>query len=75
LKIPVLSSEEDNAVEPKKGQVIPKRRGRPRKNKNLPAVEPKEKVKKKRVLSDKNKKKMIEGLKKWHASRRLEKQV
>jgi len=72
LKIPVLSSEEE-IPEPKKGQVAPKRRGRPRKNKNrLP--ESKVKVKKKRVLSEKNKEKMIEGLKKWHASRRKEKQ-
>jgi hypothetical protein len=72
LKIPVLSSEED-IPEPKKGQIAPKRRGRPRKNKNRPPETPKSKVKKKRVLSDHNKKKMIEGLKKWHATRRKEK--
>jgi transcription antitermination factor NusG len=72
LKIPVLSSEEE-LPEPKKGQIAPKRRGRPRKNKNRPP-EPKAKVKKKRVLSPQNKEKMIAGLKKWHASRRKEKQ-
>jgi hypothetical protein len=66
LKIPVLSSEEEPV---KKGQVAPKRRGRPRKNKHN-APEPKFKVKKKRALTPENKKKMIEGLKKWHASRR-----
>jgi hypothetical protein len=63
LKLPVLSSEEP-ALPLKKGQIAPKRRGRPRKSPEVTKV-----VKKKRVLSDKNKKKMIEGLKKWHASR------
>lgn len=72
LKIPVLSSEEE-IPEPKKGQVAPKRRGRPRKNKNRP--DPKVKVKKKRVLSEKNKEKMIAGLKKWHVLRRKEKTI
>lgn len=71
LKLPILSSEEP-VVELKKGQVAPKRRGRPRKNKQ---VEAKSKVKKKRVLTDNNKEKMIAGLKKWHASRRKEKKV
>jgi hypothetical protein len=69
FKLPVLSSTEEPTPELKKGQNPPKRRGRPRKNK---AVEPKAKsnVKKRRVLTDQNKKKMIEGLKKWHASRK-----
>jgi hypothetical protein len=65
FKLPVLSSTEEPAPL-KKGQ---KRRGRPRKNKGEP-VKPKSNVKKRRVLTDKNKAKMIEGLKKWHASRK-----
>ena len=74
LKIPVLSSEED-PPEPKKGQIAPKRRGRPRKNKNRQPEPSKLKVKKKRVLSDNNKRKMIDGLKKWHATRRKDKKA
>lgn len=64
LKIPVLSSNEE-ITPPKKGEVTPKRRGRPRKNPP--------KVKKKRAITDKNKKKMIEGLKRWHASHKEKK--
>ena len=64
LKIPVLSSEEPEA----RAGTPTKRRGRPRKK--HPAV--KEKPKKKRILTPKNKEKMIAGLKKWHQSRRKE---
>ena len=74
LKIPVLSSEEEETPEPKKSGDAPKRRGRPRKVK-APApvvVETKTKQKRKRVLSPANKAKMIAGLKLWHAKRRKE---
>ena len=80
LKIPVLSIGDDTP-ELKKGQTPQKRRGRPRKNKTRPSepkavkvkvVKVKMNVKKKRVLSEQNKQKMIIGLKKWHASRRTE---
>ncbi len=70
LKIPVLSSEEE--ISEPESQDGPKRRGRPRKNKNLRRGVQVD-GKKKRVLSKKNKEKMIAGLKKWHASRRKEK--
>lgn len=84
LKIPVLISDEGYS-DIKKEQDTPKRRGRPRKDKNhlmdhpkvkikvKRIVKEKTKIKNKRVLSEKNKEKMIAGLKKWHASRRKEK--
>lgn len=64
LNLPLLSTEEVQEV--KKESDAPKRRGRPRKN----PIDLTVNKKKKRVLSDANKKRMIEGLKRWHASRR-----
>lgn len=55
--------------------LVPKKRGRPRKQQSSVEVIVEKKPKKKRVLSAKNKKKMIEGLKRWHAKRKAAKNV